>query len=93
MLRSTQRHCQMPMALLIDCNIHFPVLKFLYSRGTIDWNFPDLLRGISLVYGVWHPYRHVCNIIRRKFFPLFAYITTPAFGAVRAYITTPNSLS
>ena len=55
MLRSTQRHCQNPMALLVDCNIHYRVLKFLYSRATIDWNFPDWLRGISLIYGVWHP--------------------------------------
>ena len=28
MLRSTQRHCQIPMALLVDCNIHYRVLKF-----------------------------------------------------------------
>ena len=81
------------MALLVDCNIHYRVLKFLYSRATIDWNFPDWLRGISLMYGVWHPYKHVCNIIWRKFFPLFSYITAPVFGPVRAYITTPNSLS
>ena len=36
MLRSTQRHCQNPMALLVDCNILYWVLKFLYSRATID---------------------------------------------------------
>ena len=69
------------MALLVDCNIHYRVLKFLYCRATIEWNFPDWLRGISLIYGVWHPYKHVCNIIWRKFFPLFSYITVPVFGA------------
>ena len=81
MLHSTQRHCENPMALLVDCNIHYRVLKFLCSRATIDWNFPDWLRGILLIYGVWHPYKHVCNIIWRKFFPLFSYITAPVFGA------------
>ena len=81
MLRTTQRHCQNPMALLVDCNIHHRVLKFLYSRATIDWNFPDWLRGISLINGVWHSYKHVCNIIWRKFFPPFSYITAPVFGA------------
>ena len=81
MLRSTQRHCQNTMALLVDWNIHYRVLKFLYCRATINWNFPDWLRGISLIYGVWHPYKHVCNIIWRKFFPLFSYITAPVFGA------------
>ena len=81
MLRSTQRHRQNPMALLVDCNIHYGVLKFWYSRATIDWNFSDGLRGVSLIYGVWHPYKHVCNIICRKFFPLFSYITAPVFGA------------
>ena len=41
MLRNTQRHCQNPMALLFDCNIHYRVLKILYSRATIDYIFPD----------------------------------------------------
>ena len=54
-LRSTQRHCQNRMALLVDCNIHYRVLKSLYSRATIDWNLSDWLRGILLFYGVWHP--------------------------------------
>ena len=49
MLRSTQRHRQDPMALLVDCNIHYRVLKFLYSRATIDSNCPDWLRGISSI--------------------------------------------
>ena len=71
MLRSTQHHCQNPMVLLVDCNIHYRVVKFLYSRATIDWNFLDWLRGIWLIYGLWHPYKHVCKIIWRKFFPLF----------------------
>ena len=47
MLRTAQRHC--PMALLVDCNIHYRGLKFLYSRASIDWNFLDWLRGISLI--------------------------------------------
>ena len=81
MLRNTQRHCQKPMALPVDCNIHYRVLKILYSRASIDWNFADWLRGISLIYGLWHPYKHVCNIIWRKFFLLFSYITAPVFGA------------
>ena len=51
------------------------------SRATIDWKFLDWLRGISLIYGMWHPYKHVCNIIWRKFFPLFSYVMAPVFGA------------
>ena len=81
MLRRTQRHCRNPMALLVDCNIHDRVLNFLNSRATIDWKFPDWLRYFSLIYGVWHPHKPVCNIIWRKFFALFSYITAPAFGA------------
>ena len=49
MLRSTQRHCQGPIALPVDCNIPYRVLKFLYSRATIDWTLPDWLRGILLI--------------------------------------------
>ena len=65
MLRSTQRHCHNRMALLVDCNIHCWVLKFLYFRATMDWNW---LRGMSLIYGVWHPYKHVGNIMWPQFF-------------------------
>ena len=57
------------------------MLKFWYSRATIDWNFQHWLRGISLIYTVWHFYKHFCNIIWRKFFPLFSYITARVFGA------------
>ena len=69
------------MALPVDCNIHWRVLKFLFSRATIDWNVPDVLRGISLINGVWQPYKHVCNILWRKLFPLFPYSTAPVLGA------------
>ena len=41
MLSSTQRHCHTPMALLVDGNFHHRVLKGLYSRATIEWNFLD----------------------------------------------------
>ena len=81
MLRNTQRHCQNQTALLVDCNIHYRVLQFLYSRAAIDRNLLDCLRGISSIYSVWHPYKHVCNIIWHKFFPLFSYITAPVIGA------------
>ena len=80
-LRSTQRHRQNPMALLVDLIIHYRVRKILYSRATIDWNFPDWLQVISVIYGLWHTYKHGCNIIWRTFFPLISYITAPVFEA------------
>ena len=30
---------------------------------------------------MWHPYKHVCNIILRKFFLFLSFITAPIFGA------------
>ena len=69
------------MALLVDCNIHYRVLKFLYSRATTDCNFPHWFKSISLIYSVWQPYQHVFNIMWRKFFPLFSYIIAPVFWA------------
>ena len=81
MLCSTQQQRQNRMALLVDCNVHYRVLKFLSRTSTIDWNFPNWLRAISLIYGLWHPYKHVCNIIWRKIFLFFSYITAPVFRA------------
>ena len=93
MLRSTQRHCQNSMAWLVDCNIHYRLLKFLYSRATIEWNFPDWLRGILLIYGVWHPTNMFAISSGVNSFLCFRTSPLPFLGPVRAYITCPNSLS
>ena len=71
----TRWHCSLIATSPTGCS------NFLYSRATTDWNFPDGLQGISLIYGVWQPYKHVCTIMWRIFFPLFSYITAPVFGA------------
>ena len=90
MLCSTQQHGQNPMALLVDCNIHYPMLNFLYSRATIDWKFLVWLRGISVICGVWHPYKHGCNIMWRKSFLLFSDITAPVFWACACMYNHPK---
>ena len=87
---STQQHGQNLMALLVDCNIHYPMLNFLYSRATIDWNFQVWFSGISLICGVWHPYKHGCNIMWRKSFLLFSDITAPVFWACARMYNHPK---
>ena len=48
------------------------------------------LRRIPWFYGVWHPYKHVCRIIWRTFFPLFAYISGPVFEAGACIYNLPK---
>ena len=55
------------------------------TLATIDLQLPDWLRGIPLTYGVWHSYKHVCHVMWRKFFALFAYITAPFEACPQIY--------
>ena len=81
------------MALLVDCNIHYRVLKFLYSRATMDWSFPDCLRGILLIYVCGTPTNMFAISSGVNSFLCFRTSPLPCLGLGHAYITTANSLS
>lgn len=63
-----------PMPVLLDENICYRLWKMAYSRLTQEWDVAAYLRDMPLLYGVWHPYKHVMETIHRKFLPLFAYL-------------------
>ena len=63
-----------PMPLLVDENIAYRVWKMAYCRLTTQWDVHAFTKDLPLLYGVWHPYKHVLELVYRRFLPLFAYL-------------------
>ena len=58
------------LALLVDENIHYRILKFLYEAKNQRWNMRAYLGYIPVVYGVWHAYKLVGTQTVRVFWPI-----------------------
>ena len=60
------------LPLLVDENIHYRVLRLLYSNSLIKWNVAQVLKQVPLIYGIWHAYKHTLVVVFRAFFPVLA---------------------
>ena len=77
---TTRWHCSLIATSTTRCS------NFCTIEQPLTGIFRIGCREISLIYGVWHPYKHVCIIIWRKLFSLLSCIAAPVFGAgARAY--------
>lgn len=74
LVKAVQQQTTKQLPLLVDCNIHYRILKLMYSKHTVNYNVTGWLHEIPLIYGVWHPYKHLCNLVFRSFLPFFAYV-------------------
>lgn len=80
-------HCGGCVPLCVDENIHYRVLRLLYSRGAQGYDFRTMLGRSPVLYGVWHAYKYCCISVERKFFPLFIYLMN---GTVAVDSTHPS---
>ena len=72
--RIVSTHVQPPMPLLVDENIAYRVQKLCYAQPLQTWAVREYLRDLPVLYGVWHPYKYVVEVVYRKFLPLFVYL-------------------
>ena len=79
-----------PMPLLCDENICYRVWKICYSELTQLYDVPRFLRDMPLLYGIWHPYKHVLELLHRKFLPLLMYLQR---GAMSEGTTVPSRVT
>ena len=66
-----QAHTRHAMPLLMDGNIF---AKFMYSRTYNPFKLAENYATLRMLYGCWHPYKYVCTMIHRKFFPILGYL-------------------
>ena len=62
------------MPVLLDENIHYRLLKWMYSPTYAHLAGRESFGDIILVYGVWHAYKNVCVHLHRAFFPVWTYL-------------------
>ena len=70
--RTVQSHSGGVMPLLVDEKVHYSVLKMLYCQGWQRWDVRGWLGDIPVLYGVWHPYKEVVNVVYRRFYPIIS---------------------
>ena len=87
--RIVSTHVRPPMPLLVDENIAYRVQKMCYAQPTQSWAVRGFLRDLPVLYGVWHPYKYVVEVVYRTFLPLFVFLlrgTVPVGFAIPSLI-------
>ena len=69
-----QVHTRHVMPLLMDENIFYRLAKFIYSGTYNPFKLSEHYATLPMLYGCWHPYKYVCTMIHRKFFPILGYL-------------------
>ena len=60
------------LPLLVDENIHYRIMRLMYSPGTNHVDLCEHVRQVPVLFGVWHAYKHTVTLVYRAFFALLA---------------------
>jgi hypothetical protein len=69
-----QRAATLP--LLVDEKVHYSITRLLYSTAFTHTDGLQYLKGIPLLYGCRHPYKHTVTMIYRVFTPVLGLLET-----------------
>ena len=73
-IRHVQHATRHDLPLCVDMKIHYQLLKYLYGQSYTSWNFQLHWSSLPLIYGVWHPYKHMITMLCRNFMPIICLI-------------------
>ena len=76
--REVQEHSGRQLPLLVDENIHYRVLRLLYSGAMVRYDVARYLSEVPLLYGVWHAYKHTLTVVYRAFLPVLGQLEVNA---------------
>ena len=63
-----------PVPVLMDENVHYRLMRMLYSKTFSQYRVRETLNEQVFLYGVWHAYKFVCLHLHREFFTLFTFV-------------------
>ena len=58
----------------VDMKIHYELMKYVYGQSYTSWNFQLHWSSLPLIYGAWHPYKHMITMLYRDFMPIISLI-------------------
>eukprot|EP00667_Euglena_gracilis_P020534 EG_transcript_22263 len=76
------------LPLLVDENIHYRILRLLYSAPALRFRMGEHLANVPLLYGIWHAYKHTVTVVYRAFFPVLAHLEVPVGAGGSRQLTT-----
>ena len=74
MIRYLQHTTPHDLRLCVDMKIHYELLKYLYGQSYTPWNFHLHRASLPLIYGVWHPYKHMITLLYQSFMPIISLV-------------------
>ena len=72
--KDTAQQTNRGLPLLVNENIHYRILKFLYGAKNQRWNMRAYLHYVPVFYSVWHAYKYVVTHTFRVFWPILTYL-------------------
>ena len=88
--KDTAQQTNRLLPLLVDENIHYRILKFLYGAKNQRWNMCAYLRYVPVVYGVWHAYKFVVTHTFWVFWPIPTYLRKGLLGPHSTILSYPK---
>ena len=73
-----QKQTRRVLPLLVDEKIHYSLCKRLYAQRWQAWDMAGLLHRVPLVYGVWHGYKQLVQLVWRQCFPILVLLDPPS---------------
>ena len=70
MIRHVQQATRHDLSPCVDMKIHYELLKYVYGQSYNSCNFQLHWSSLPLIYGVWHPYKHMITMLYRTFMPI-----------------------
>jgi hypothetical protein len=84
--REVQQRTGRQMPLLVDENIHYRVLRMLYSAPFAAFDMHRYLADVPLVYGIWHAYKHTLTVVYRVYLPVLVHLEVVDAGSSQAVV-------
>ena len=75
LMSELQQRTERVFPFVVDEQIHYRIMKLLYSTSYSKWKVNTWLIRTPPIYGVWHPYKYSLTLCYRRFFPIMVFLS------------------